>query len=290
MWLWSDGSLLLPGSEVGGGCAGLEPFLDSDLQDVVLEIWTEVIPLRWWHRTFPPQSHSKEDQLAMIHRWDTTVKFPEPMGEVKPPIGQQKIRRIRGAAIPSLHRLLQAITVPLWEGRPGPMISPVGKESPKWTSSFPSIVRHFPRGHSGLTSWKSLEGSVELDFQESDWDRVGGKTYSTSTLILVDSIPACSGPKEGSQLVTLPIFRAELVVPSGQGDLLAILSDWVPNQRVPAVELILPSFPGREENSKSCPTAEYSLQSCQSRKVTGYKTNIQKAVAFLYTKNKLSEK
>lgn len=53
----------------------------------------EVISSRWWHRLFSTSQIPSEEELATIYTQDTTVKIPEPRGEVRQPSGQQRLRR-----------------------------------------------------------------------------------------------------------------------------------------------------------------------------------------------------
>lgn len=80
------------------------------------------------------------------------------------------------------------------EGSPGSVISPVGKESPRWTSSSWSIIGHFPRGPFGSCFMGTLGHLLDSTARNQvEVKRGGGARLSASRVkIWADCIPACS--------------------------------------------------------------------------------------------------
>ena len=78
--------------------------------------------------------------------------------------------------------------------QPWPKVSLVGKESPKWTTRFPSWGAS-QEAHSGLTSQGTLGESVELNTGDQIETEKGPKLTATSAQIMTDNLPPCSGAK-----------------------------------------------------------------------------------------------
>lgn len=110
-----------------------------------------------------------KEQLAMIHRQDIPLlKSQNLPGEAEAPLWtpetkKDSIRRVDRGGYTMTTYLSPKLTHCWWRGPPGPASYPVRTKGPGWIPSFLVIAGHFPGGPSGLTTWASLEDSVELN-------------------------------------------------------------------------------------------------------------------------------
>ena len=167
---------------------------------------------RWWHRLFPIQSSTAEDQIATIHRQDTIVKIPEPGGQAKAPPWLRRMA-LEGKEkqfhfdhimpLPGQHRTAQR------------GLSPVEKQL-DMDIQLPKCCWMLPKRPTGVSphrdhwGWEGLQGSITGYAIDSEGERVF--LVLTSAHILVNCIPGNSGREPSQQFC-----RTKPVALSGQG-------------------------------------------------------------------------
>lgn len=79
------------------------------------------------------------------------------------------------------------------KGLPGLMVSPMGKRQPRWTSSFPSMMGHFPVGPLESHFMGIAAGIRSLTTGDQIETKKETQIIATSAQVLADHVPACSG-------------------------------------------------------------------------------------------------
>lgn len=182
-----------------------------------------MLPSRWWHR---PLLTSVALARRPTGNWHPLWRSQNPGLRLDCGDREGHVGRIKGAA--TLQRVAASLDQHCATAREPPRVCDFssGKKSPRWTSSFPSVMGHFPGSLPGsyLTGFagKICRTQPLGDTRDGEvgWGSQQPALRSWQTTLLLTVMP-----EQRCQPLALSNCRTRLVALSGQGAQLAALPD-----------------------------------------------------------------